>query len=92
MRGGPGFFIFFQFFQQCPVWILLRRMLVIRPPTIHKFANAYREDYFPLTLTLSPIGERGKDGTDLRLCHHKDLSYPLSPPLRGERVGVRGGE
>jgi len=24
-----------------------------------------REDSFPLTLTLSPIGERGKSGTDL---------------------------
>ncbi len=34
------------------------------------------------------MGERGKDGTDLMLCHHKkpgDLTYPLSP-----RFGVRG--
>jgi hypothetical protein len=37
-------------------------MLVVRPPTIHKFANALllREDYFPLTLTLSPIEGEGK--------------------------------
>ena len=31
-------------------------------PIIHKLANALllREDYFPLTLTLSPIGGEGK--------------------------------
>jgi hypothetical protein len=29
------------------------------------------EDHFPLTLTLSPIGEREKDRTDLRLCLEK---------------------
>ena len=29
-----------------------------------------REDYFPLTLTLSPIGGEGKDGTDFGLCRH----------------------
>jgi hypothetical protein len=31
------------------------------------------EDHFPLTLTLSPIGEREKDRTDLRLFSKKSL-------------------
>ena len=62
---------------------------------MHKFANAlfFREEYFPLTLTLSPIGERGKSGTDLVLMVNKpgDISYSLSPASEG-RVGVRGAE
>jgi hypothetical protein len=42
-------------------------MLVISRPIIYRFAKALllRENYFPLTLTLSPIGERGKSGTEL---------------------------
>ena len=35
---------------------------------VHTYGNELllREDYFPLTLALSPIGGEGKDGTDLR--------------------------
>jgi hypothetical protein len=53
-----------------------------------------REAHFPLTPTLSPIGERRKAGTDLRL--YSGIGFqpvfllPPLPPLRGERVGVRG--
>ncbi len=44
---------------------------------------------FPLTLTLSPIGEREKGrNLSLALAHHKLFS--LSPRRRGERDGVRG--
>ena len=38
------------------------KMLVISSPRNNKFtkrSSCFREDYFPLTLTLSPIGERG---------------------------------
>jgi hypothetical protein len=46
---------------------LERRILVEYRPTIHNLVKHFfvREDYFPLTLTLSPLGERGKSGTDL---------------------------
>ena len=50
----------------------------------------HREDYFPLTLTLSPIGGEGENGTDLRRGHHQepsDLSYPLSPRFGGRGLG-----
>ena len=46
--------------------VFAKETAVIRRPTIHKFISALlvREDYFPLTLTLSPIGGEGdKEGT-----------------------------
>ena len=62
---------------------------------LHLFINTVtyfflRGDHFPLTPTLSPLGERGKEGTDLRLCHHKnpgDLTYTLSPRFGGRGLG-----
>jgi len=48
-----------------------------------------REDYFPLTLTLSPIGREGKNGNDLLDYHHKtpDLTYPLALRFGGRGLG-----
>jgi hypothetical protein len=80
--------------QQCSVRFLQRRMHIILGITVQKFAKLFLrgEDYFPLTLTLSPIGERGKDEADLRRYGHGARPHNLLPlpPLRGERVGVRG--
>ena len=50
------------FRQRCPVRLLHRSLLVIRCPTIINLQAPFllREDYFPLTPALSPIGGEGE--------------------------------
>jgi hypothetical protein len=52
-----------------------------------------REDHFPLTLTLSPIEGEGKRGDRFEALlppKTRGPNLPPLPPLREERVGVRG--
>ena len=64
---------------------------------VQQFNNALkdfllREDYFPLTLALSPIGGEGKGGTDLLLCHQRAAtSFTPSPPASGGEGWGEGG-
>jgi hypothetical protein len=48
-----------------------------------------REDYFPLTPALFPMGGKVKDKSNLRLCHHKKNPAPPTLSLRfGEREAI----
>ena len=83
------------FVQQCPVRFLHRRLLVLRRPTNNKFAGALllREDYFPLTLTLSPIGGEGKmrDRFNALWLLNAATSPTPSPPASGGEGWGEGG-
>ena len=54
------------------------------------------EAYFPLTLTLSPLGERGKEGTDLMIYSgagfRPAVPLTLSPPTAGGEGWGEGGD
>ena len=59
----------------------------IIPTLVQLFINSLtylylREDYFPLTLALSPIGGEGKEGTGLRLCPKSFPGAVREPPLQ----------
>ena len=52
------------FRQQCPVWFLHKEAARHKSSIVQQFIKTLthfllREDYFPLTLTLSPIGGEG---------------------------------
>ena len=53
----------------------------MRSRAIQKFAKDFllREDYFPLTLTLSPIGGEGKSGIDLICYGYRNLAKSSTP-------------
>jgi hypothetical protein len=55
--------------------------------TVYKFGNVLptRNDYFPLTLTLYPIRERGKDGADSMLCGSYTNDHFLTDTTKDEK-------